>query len=232
MPMKLMPDKIIDKYNPKRFEHGGWVYIKIVKGMYGLPQAGKIANELLQKRLRMYGYHPVSFTPGLWTHLWRPVKFTLVVDDFGVKFNGLEHANHLKTTLERWYDITVDWEGSKYVGINLKWDYNKRTLDTSVPGYVESKLKQFNHKPPKKPQHSPAIAQPIKYGQKIQKATPIDTSATLSNEGIQRIQTIVGAFAWYAGATDPTMSKTLSSIAGRHAQATKDLEKEVKHFMD
>ena len=42
----------------------------------------------------------------------------------------------------------------------------------------------------------------------------------------------MGAFAWYAGATDPTMSKTLSSIAGRQAQATEDLEKEVKHFMD
>ena len=232
MPMKLMPDEIIEKYNLKKLEHDGWVYVKIVKGMYGLPQAGKIANELLQKRLRMYGYHPVNFTPGLWTHLWRPIKFTLVVDDFGVKFNGLEHANHLKTTLERWYDITVDWEGSKYVGINLKWDYNKRTLDTSVPGYVESKLKQFNHKPPKKPQHSPAIAQPIKYGQKIQKATPIDTSAKLSKEGIEQIQMIVGAFAWYAGATDPTMAKTLSSIAGRQAQATENLEKEVKQFMD
>ena len=42
----------------------------------------------------------------------------------------------------------------------------------------------------------------------------------------------MGAFAWYAGATDPTMAKTLSSIAGRQAQATEDLEKEVRHFMD
>ena len=44
-----MPDKIIDKYNLKRFERDGLVYVKIAKGMYGLPQAGKIANELLQK---------------------------------------------------------------------------------------------------------------------------------------------------------------------------------------
>jgi hypothetical protein len=53
--MNLMPDEIIDKYNLKRFEHDGWVYIKIVKEMYGLPQVGKIANELLQKRLKMFG---------------------------------------------------------------------------------------------------------------------------------------------------------------------------------
>ena len=60
--------------------------------------------------------------------------------------------------------------------------YDKRTFDTSVPGFVDSKLDQFGHKPPAKPQHSPAIAQPIKYGQKIQKAGPIDTSAKLSKE--------------------------------------------------
>ena len=71
MPMKLMPDEIIDKYDLKRFGHDGWVYIKIVKRMYGLPQAGKIANELLQKRVKMYGCHPVQFTPDLWTHVWR-----------------------------------------------------------------------------------------------------------------------------------------------------------------
>ena len=83
-PMKLMPDEIIEKYNLKKCEHDGWVYIKIVKGIYDFPQAGKNANELLQKRLKMYGYHPVNFKPGLWTHVWRPVKFTLVVDDLGV----------------------------------------------------------------------------------------------------------------------------------------------------
>ena len=79
--------------------------------------------------------------------------------------------------------------------------------------------------PPKKPQHSPTIAQPIKYGEKVQKATPVDTSARLTKEGIEKIQKVVGAFAWYAGATNPTMPKTLSSIAGRQTQVIKDLEK-------
>ena len=29
--MKLMPEEIVEKYNLKKFEHDGWVYIKIVK---------------------------------------------------------------------------------------------------------------------------------------------------------------------------------------------------------
>jgi hypothetical protein len=52
--------------------------------MYGLPQAGIIAQELLEKRLKARGYHQSQFTPGLWTHETRSTKFALVVDDFGI----------------------------------------------------------------------------------------------------------------------------------------------------
>ena len=106
MPLKIMPPEIMEKYNLRELEADGWVYIKFVKGMYVLPQAGKIANDLLQKRLKEYGYYQCQYTPGLYKHVWRPVTFTLVVDDFGVKFVGDQHANHLKSTLEKYYDIT------------------------------------------------------------------------------------------------------------------------------
>ena len=97
IPIKLIPDESVQEYDLLSLVTDGWVYIKIVKGMYGLPQAGKLANDLLKKRLAMWGYYPVQFTPGLWPHIWRPTTFTLVVDDFGVKFVGKEHAEHLKT---------------------------------------------------------------------------------------------------------------------------------------
>ena len=38
----------------------GYRYVKIARGMLGLPQVGKIANEILQKRFKMYRYHPVN----------------------------------------------------------------------------------------------------------------------------------------------------------------------------
>ena len=70
----------------------------------------------------------------------------------------------------------------QYVGINLECD--KRALDTSVPGFAKSKLEQSQHPTPSKPQHSPSKVEPIQCGQKIQKATPMDTSPKLSKEGI------------------------------------------------
>ena len=56
--------------------------------MYGLPQAGILAQQLLEKQLNDKGYSQDNLVPGLWTHSWRPITLTLCVDDFGVKYVG------------------------------------------------------------------------------------------------------------------------------------------------
>ena len=76
--------------------------------MYGLPQAGLIANQQLEKRLNEHGYPQSKLVPGLWKHDTRPILFTLVVYDFGVKYVGKEHAVHLKNMLEAHYKLTCD----------------------------------------------------------------------------------------------------------------------------
>ena len=43
-----IPQEIIKKYNLKKLVHNGYIYIEIRKGMYGLKQAGVIANEQLE----------------------------------------------------------------------------------------------------------------------------------------------------------------------------------------
>ena len=86
----------------------GSVHIVANHGMHGLPQSGLLANELLEKRLNTRGYHQSKLVPGLWKHKWRPVQFTLVVDDFGVKYVGDEHAQYLKKTLEENYIVTIE----------------------------------------------------------------------------------------------------------------------------
>ena len=84
---------------------------------------------------------------GLWKHKWRPVQFTLVVDDFGVKCVGQEHALNLKQTLEENYTVTAELDGKRYIGITLDWDYTRRKVHLSMPGYVGKALNQFSHNP-------------------------------------------------------------------------------------
>jgi hypothetical protein len=84
------------------------VYIEIQKGMYGLPQAGILTNKLLQRNLAKDGYRPTHHKHGHWTHNTRLISFSLVVDDFGVKYVGREHAEHLMTCIKKKYNISSD----------------------------------------------------------------------------------------------------------------------------
>jgi hypothetical protein len=93
--LSSLPQEKIDKYELIKMAQDGKVYIEIQKGMYGLPQAGILAKELLQRNLAKDGYRPTQHTHGLWTHDTRPISFSLVMDNFGVKYVGREHAEHL-----------------------------------------------------------------------------------------------------------------------------------------
>jgi hypothetical protein len=109
MLLSRFPEEIIQKYNLDALAVDGWVYIEIWKGMYGLKQAGLLANQLLQTRLAPFGYYPARHTPGLWLHQTRPISFTLIVDDFAVKYVSKQHAEHLRDALLRTYELTADW---------------------------------------------------------------------------------------------------------------------------
>jgi hypothetical protein len=76
--------------------------------MYGLKHAGKLAKNLLTKRLFKHGYYQCATTPGLWKHKWRPATFVLIVDDFVIQYNGLPHPQFLFTALQETYTVTTD----------------------------------------------------------------------------------------------------------------------------
>ena len=141
-----IPEEIIVEYNLReKVTSDGHVYVEIQKGMYGLPQAGILAQQLLEQRLNEHGYSQSKAVPGLWTHETRPISFTLVVDDFGVKYVGKENAMHLISILKQHYEISEDWTGSKYIGITFDWDYANKRVHLSMPGYISKALQRFGH---------------------------------------------------------------------------------------
>jgi hypothetical protein len=85
MLLSRFPEEIVNKYNLDALAVDGWVYIENRKDMYGLKQAGLLANQLLQTCLAPFVYYSARHTPGLWLHNTRPISFSLVVDDFAVR---------------------------------------------------------------------------------------------------------------------------------------------------
>ncbi|KAL7447610.1 hypothetical protein ACHAXS_000009 [Conticribra weissflogii] len=144
MPTRLIPPSFIVEYGLCSKGKDGFVYMEIQKGMYGLPQASILANQLLKKRLAKYGYYKVPHTPGLWKHHLRPIQFTLVVDDFGIKYVNKKDAKHLLNALKDHYKVEVDWTGELYCGITLAWNYKDRYVDISLPGYIKNNSRNMS----------------------------------------------------------------------------------------
>ncbi|KAL7524496.1 hypothetical protein ACHAXR_001939, partial [Thalassiosira sp. AJA248-18] len=231
--VETIPQEFIDAYDLTPKIKNGFVYAAIVRGMYGLPQSGRLANDLLRKRLSKHGYYEVTHTPGLWRHATRPVWFTLIVDDFGIKYIGKENADHLISALEENYTLEVDWEGKLYAGISLDWHYGPdRYVDIGMPGYTLKQLIRYAHEKPRRPQHCPYSPHPITYGAKVQTTLPTDESPLLGKKDIKYIQQVVGSFLYYARAVDPTILMALASIAADQAAPTENTMKRVKQFLD
>ncbi len=137
-----IPNEVIREYKLReKATKNGSIYIRAKRGMYGLPQAGLLANELFKKRLNKHEYRQSKLVPGLWKHDTRPIQFTLVVDGFGIKYVGKEHAQHLKNTLKEHYKLTCNLTGKQYIRITLDWDCNKHHVHLSMPNYVQKALK-------------------------------------------------------------------------------------------
>jgi hypothetical protein len=103
----------------------GWVHVEMRRAVWGLPQAGILANKRLRRKLTPFGYTKCINTLGLWRPKTRDITFTLVVDDFGVKCAKKEDVDHLIASIQSTYMLTKDWAGNLYCGITIKWDYKK-----------------------------------------------------------------------------------------------------------
>ena len=142
----------------------------------------------------------------------------------------INNLNHLTTALKVKYDITMG-SGSKFCGLNLDWNYNKKYVDIYMPDYVIDALLKLKHPFPSKPQHSPHPWIIKTYGKKSHLTAP-DTSAYLHPKHTQHIQRIVGTFLYYARAVDPTIHPALNELAITQAKPTQRTQSSANMLMD
>ena len=90
--LKHIPLAVQQRYHLGHLARDGSVLARIDKGIYGLPQAGILARQRLVHHLGTVGYYPCPSTPSLFRHPERDLAFTLVVDDFGVKYQSRSDA--------------------------------------------------------------------------------------------------------------------------------------------
>ena len=100
-----LPEHVQQEYNLQAHAKNVYVYFKIRRSISGLSQVGKSANKYLRDKLRQHGYYDVSHIPGIWKHISRTIDFSLVVDEFGMKYVGEGNSRHLINILKEEFTI-------------------------------------------------------------------------------------------------------------------------------
>lgn len=213
--IKYIPEKVLVKY--EGLIKDGYVMSEISKGIYGLPQAGLLAQERLVRHLAKNGYHQAKNTPCLFSHEEKKIVFTLVVDDFGIKYQDKADAEHLLAVLRQ-------------LGLWIDIDRDKKTLTLSMPGYVNKAMKRFGHDS-SRGSEVPIKYTPPNYGKHTQMAQE-DGSPKLSPGEAKRIQEIVGVFQYYARVIDSTMLCATTKLASAQANPTKDTQAAADMLLD
>jgi hypothetical protein len=216
LPLRFLSPLILDKHTLHTFIHNNLILMEVNKSMYGFPHAGRIAQDILIERLAKHGNHETG-TTCLFRHNTNGVAFTLVVDDFGVKFK--DTADDLVRCLQLYYTLTIKKNATKFLGLTIAVDPIAREVRLSAPGAISKALQRFAP-------HSTAVARspaiylpPHFFGAAAQTPDDPDTSPLLTPEEHHRLQMLGGILLYYCLAIDSTGLSAFTAIESALAHA-------------
>ena len=122
----------------------------------------------------------------------------LCVADFGIKYVGKDHAEHLLNALRTRYTVTTDWTGTIFLEIKLKWNYKAGSVDLSMTGYIKEALKNFQHTVPPRYEDSSYPAPNTKWGTDSQFTAPKNKYKQIDAAAVNRLQQFVCTLLYYA----------------------------------
>ncbi len=147
------------------------------------------------------------------------------MDDFGIKYVSREHAEHFASILSKHYKCSHDWDGQRYLGMTIDWDYTGRAVHASMLDYIPKALTRFQHPTPRIPQHQLNPHVKPTYGAKAQYTEDVDSSPPLDKQGKKYVQEVIGTLLYYARCVDNTMLPALGFLATQQANPMQDRKK-------
>jgi hypothetical protein len=141
IPCRLIPPQVSEFYSLQEFNRNNAIYFSVHKTHYGLPQAGALSQQRLFEHLKRHGYVQIPSTPSVFRNTSGSIRFTLVVDDFAVVWQDQKDMDHFLQTLTMLYQVKVNWCGTKYLGMTIDIDRDKRHVTLTMPGYIDKLLR-------------------------------------------------------------------------------------------
>ena len=229
--LSQIPDDFQRQCNLHALADGqGHVHAQIDGALCGLAEAGRIANQDMADHLAKFGHHECKFTPGLFTHESRPIQFTLIADDFAVKWVNRSDFDHPLHSLETKHTMTCDVDEKQCVGMHLQWNCDTREVVCSMDQHIQDALSELEVTKPKQHFKGPSKSPSVNHGAKIQ-CIEDDTSEPLTPEQTEFIQRVIGKFPFMARAVDNAPLHALNDPACQVSKGTQKTWEATQHVL-
>ena len=199
--------------------------------MYGHPAAGLISNKRLVGLFATAGYTEHPLVPCLFTHATRSTTFVLIVDDLGIKVSSEDDLQHLIDAITPGWNVKVDRTGSKFLGVNLKWelDLDVPRLTFDSPDYVSKALARFSKDRILKGRDTPSIYKAPTYT--AQQTAVMPSTAPFVPDKKEFVQQVTGTFLYYARVIDSTMLEQCNTIGLTQGNPTTDTLDQIEQLL-
>ena len=215
-----------NKYRLHDFIHEGYILFQVNGNIWGIPGAGLIANTDLVAHLLVDGWTEDPDIPCLFHKIGTDIWFVLVVDDTGISYNAdkPDELAALFAHLQTKYPMKIDMSGSKFLGIQLDWNYDKNYLDRSSPSVWPDLFARFC--PDGKPKSARSPGHYVAFSPGAGSTIPLfDDSPALNAAGKLYIQQFVGTLLHYARNIDFLLLPYLRAIADSQANPTENTKR-------
>lgn len=132
---------------PKGFEEPGkedYVW-KLEKGIYGIPQGGRLWNQRMHEAMVKFGFTRVSVKHSIYSQTREEGRCLIAVhvDDFCIAADSKSEMASFKEELASEFEITDLGEVKWILGISVTRDRSTRSISLSQDAYVEKMLQHF-----------------------------------------------------------------------------------------
>jgi hypothetical protein len=230
IPTKFIPKPVIQFYLLKQFFHKDALYCMVLKTHYGLPQAGALSQQRLFEHLEKHGYYQLFHAPSLFRNKDGSLRFALVVDDFAVVWSSKTVMQRFLQTLRALYTVKVDYEGRKYLGMNINIDRVARHVTVSMPGYIAKLIKKVRPAG-MKGAHTPSIYIQPNYKSVTTQTATVDTSPLASSAQKHELQVVIGTLLYYARTVDPSVLTVVHELGSVQSRPTLNDMKKMERLL-
>jgi hypothetical protein len=129
-------------------------------------------------------------------------------------------VEQLKNASAENYTVSTNWKGALYCGIYLDWDYEQRTVQLTIPNYIQQALHNFQHNTPTWPQNAPYPWRAPTFGTKTQLTPPPNKTPLSEKKQITRTQQVLGTLLYWERTVNPMIIPAISALASEQETAT------------